>query len=75
MQAIEFIAEPKNDMIKIPKKYVGNLTKKVRIIILVDEKEATPKTAKSKKKFSAFKVDTKGLTINRDEANVRSSLL
>ena len=79
MQAIEFIAELKNDTIKIPKEYMENLGKKVRIIILVDEaisgKKVSVKNKTIKKKFTAFKVDTKKLKINREEANVRKNLL
>jgi len=79
MQAIEFVGELKEGIIKIPKKYISNVHKKVRVIVLIDEKEPTKEVSRAKgskrKKFKAFKVDTKGLRFNRDEANVRSNLL
>jgi len=50
VQAIEFIAELKNDTIKIPKEYMENLGKKVRVIIFVDEPISNKKVVTKKSK-------------------------
>lgn len=54
----------------IPDKYIG---KKMEVIAFaVDEpSEDVIYSAKSKKSFSAIKINTKGFKFNRDEANER----
>jgi|SaaInlLV_10m_DNA_2_1039722.scaffolds.fasta_scaffold05328_4 hypothetical protein len=68
MNAIAFIAQEKDGTIKIPSKYRKNLTKKFKVIILMENEKAT-KT--SKKKFSAIKVKTKEFQFDREEAHER----
>ncbi len=70
MQAIEFIAKAEDGTIKVPKKYLKSLTGKVRVIILI-EKETEKQQESKKAKFSALKIQTKGLKFNRNEANER----
>ncbi len=78
MNAIEFVAQEKKGSIQIPKKYLSQLTKEFRVLILVEKKATKKKKAASKKKaiskkkkFSAVKIKTKGYTFNRDEAHER----
>lgn len=72
MQAIEFITDAEDGIIRIPKKYLKDLKKNIRVIILVEEKE---KKAKSfpKKGLTILKIKTKGLSYDRDEANTKNS--
>jgi hypothetical protein len=68
MEAIEFTTKIEDGTIKIPKKYLGNLPSEFRVIILISE---TEKPKSSRKKLTAFKVKTKGLHFDRNEANKR----
>ena len=70
MRIINFTANTKDGIIKIPKEFLKNLENKVHVIIVVDKDEATPPKRK-KKHLTALGIDTKGLKINREEANVR----
>jgi hypothetical protein len=70
MRAFEFVTEAEDGTIKIPKKYIKSLKNKVRVIILVQEEESVEKKEK-KKRFSAFKVKTKGMHLDREEAHKR----
>ena len=72
MHAIEFIAEIEDGIIKVPKKYQDQLSKKFRVIILQDDETADQTKKLSKKRtFDAVRVTTKDLTFDRDEANER----
>jgi hypothetical protein len=72
MKAIEFSGNVKGGTIKIPKKFLANLSdESVRIIILVDEQEPEKKKPPFKKRFKAIKLDTRGFKFDRDEANER----
>jgi hypothetical protein len=50
MRAIEFTTDTKDGIIQIPKKYLKNLKKNIRVIILIEEEE------------KKIKVKTKGLS-------------
>ena len=69
MKAIEFLSQAKDGNIKIPKKYLKNLKKEFRVIILIDEN--TKDTVIKKKHLSALQITTKDFKFNRDEANER----
>lgn len=69
MEAIEFVTKVENGNIKVPNKYLPELTDEFRVIILIEQKEK--KISKKKKSFKAFAIDTKGLKFDRDEANER----
>jgi len=68
MQAYEFssVVEEKG-IIKIPERYLQNITSPVRIILLTNEKTPVDK----KKRFSAMRLKTKGYKFDRDAANER----
>jgi hypothetical protein len=70
MEAIEFVSEIENGFIKVPKKYTESIAQQVRVILLIEAKKAKKKSGK-KDPFTAFKVKTKGLNFDRDEANKR----
>lgn len=70
MHAIEFVTDAKNGVIQIPKKYLKQLKKHMRVIILVEEEEKKVKTF-PKKGLTSLKIKTKGLSFSRDEANER----
>ena len=63
MNAIEFEAQEKNGIIEVPEQYKSLLTRKFRVIILIEEIEPIRKT-KKKAKFSAVKIKTKGFKFN-----------
>ncbi len=69
MRILNFTAQPKDGIIKIPKELLKDLKEKVHVIIVLDKEEQQLK--KRKKHMTAFSTKTKGLTINREEANVR----
>lgn len=78
MKALEFIAKMQDGIIKVPKKYVQQFTKQVRIIVLMEDASAEEKKpakvikkAKKKLEFKALSIDTRGLFVDRDEANAR----
>lgn len=70
MHAIEFITDAEDGIIRIPKKYLKDVKKNIRVIILVEEKEKKMKSF-PKKGLTSLKLKTKGLSFNRDEANER----
>jgi len=60
MRAIEFLGDIKNGMVKIPKKFLSNLSNEsVRIIILVKEQEPLNKKLSLKKRFKSINLDTR----------------
>lgn len=75
MEAIEFVAQEKDGIIKLPKKYHGILKAKFRVIILVDTSDEEPlKGAKLKKELPQLdfmQLKTKGFKFSREEANER----
>ena len=71
MEAIEFIANVKDGTVKIPKKYLSNLPKEFRIIILINKDIPVKQKEVKKRQLSALKVKTKGLHFDREEANAR----
>ncbi len=70
MRILNFTATPIDGTIKIPKDLLGELREEVHVIIVLD-KEEEKQLKKRKKHLTAFSTKTKGLTINREEANVR----
>ena len=70
MQAIEFLTQAEDGIIKIPKKHIKNFNRKIRVIILAEEEPAKKKSIK-KGHFSAIKIKTKGFKFNREEAKER----
>jgi|WetSurMetagenome_2_1015567.scaffolds.fasta_scaffold672066_1 hypothetical protein len=72
MKAIEFSGNVRDGIVKIPRKFLSNLSdESVRIIILVKEQEPSKKKLPLKKRFKAVKLDTRGFKFNRTEANER----
>jgi len=72
MQAIEFKSKEQDGFIKIPKKYLNEISGSLRVIILVPEhKNRRGQGAAKKPKFSALRIKTKGLKFNRDELHER----
>jgi hypothetical protein len=69
MRILNFTANPKDGIIKIPKALLKDLKDEVYVIIVLDKEEQQLK--KRKKHLTAFSAKTKGLIINREEANVR----
>jgi hypothetical protein len=72
MRILNFTAHPKDGTIKIPKELLRDLGQQVHVIIVSNKKEQQLK--KRKKHLTAFSAKTKGLIINREEANVRKKL-
>lgn len=70
MDAIEFVSKIEKGKITVPKKYLTELTQNFRVIILVDKEKKQRKETK-KRTFTAFKMKTKGLKIDREKANLR----
>jgi|YNPNPStandDraft_1061719.scaffolds.fasta_scaffold08828_3 hypothetical protein len=72
MLAIEFQTTVKNGIIEIPRQYLGNLTDRVRVILLVEE---TPKTTVNFiEHLLAHPVQVKGFRpLTRQEIYARSS--
>ncbi len=71
MEAIEFVANAQNGIIKIPKKYLKNLPEEFRIIILINSEPIEKQKEAKKKQLTAIKIKTKGLSFDREEANKR----
>ncbi|MDR3350613.1 MAG: hypothetical protein LBN98_03050 [Prevotellaceae bacterium] len=69
MQAYEFNTVIHEGMIRVPEQYQGKLLSPVRVILLSNTTE--PKVGTDNKKFTAMKLQTKGFTFNREEANER----
>lgn len=69
MRILNFTAHLKDGTIKIPHEFLKDLKEEVHVILVLDKKESQSK--KRKKHLTAFNAKTKGLTINREEANVR----
>ncbi len=64
MKAIEFVTTIKDGVIEIPKKYLKNLKKECRVIILVEEiNKVENKSAQVH--LTAMKLKTKGLKFSR----------
>ena len=70
MQAIEFVATVENGVIKVPKMYLNELEKELRVIILMDKKEPKP-TGRKPFKAKAAKIKLKNFKFDREEANAR----
>lgn len=72
MKAIEFITHIQDGIIRVPEEYLKNLQEEFRVIILIEEKVTKKSKAEERRKaLSTFKVETKDLTFDRDEANER----
>ncbi len=71
MEAITFIARPKDGIIKIPKEYLESLNKEVQVVLLVAETKTTKKRSPEKRKIKSMSISTKGLKIDREKLNVR----
>jgi hypothetical protein len=73
MQAIEFEARVKDNTIIIPRNLSNIGRKKIKVILLYDEKKQTEKSSKRKPRFksSGIKLKTKGYKFSREEANER----
>ena len=71
MKAIEFVTKIKNGTIEVPEKYLDNLKKECRVIILVNEEVGEEQQKTKKIHLTALKLKTKGLKFNREEANER----
>lgn len=73
MIAYEFYTKPKNDgFIQIPVEYRNKVSKKVKVIILMDEAAERISADETKKlSFPYFAVDTTGYVFDREEANER----
>ncbi len=61
MRAIEFTSDTKDGIIQIPKKYLKNLKKNIRVIILIEEEEKKIKKF-PRKGLTTLKIKTKGLS-------------
>jgi hypothetical protein len=70
MQAYEFNTVVREGIIRIPEQYRGKLLSPVRVILLSNATETTVTTT-GNKKFTAMKLQTKGFTFDREEANAR----
>jgi uncharacterized membrane protein len=70
MQAYEFNTVVREGMIRIPEQYRNKLLSPVRVILLSNATKPNI-TAAGNKKFTAMKLQTKGFTFNREEANER----
>lgn len=55
MKTIEFMAEESNGVIALPKKYVGKLSAKFKVVIFVQEKKKSGKDVVAKKTTSPTK--------------------
>lgn len=72
MKAIEFSGNVKDGIVKIPKKFLSNLSdESVRVIILVKDQSPSKKALPLKKRFKSASLDTRGFKFNRNEANER----
>ncbi len=71
MKALEFEVEIDNGTVKIPKRYLNELKKRFRIIILLDEEVKPRKNMHLKDKFKSMKLDTEDFEFDRDEAHER----
>jgi hypothetical protein len=67
MLAVEFKSTIDNGMIEIPKEYVNQLGKEVRVILLKESIEFRSLNPD----FSAISLNTKGFNFSREEANER----
>ena len=69
MKTYEFSAAVEdNGIIRIPGKYLHNISSPVKVIVLTnDETQSSNKS----KHFSAMKIRTKGFKFDRNEANER----
>jgi hypothetical protein len=67
MLAIEFNSTIDNGMIEIPKEYVNQLGKEVRVLLLKENIEFRAVNPN----FSAISLNTKDFTFSREEANER----
>jgi len=66
MQAFEFQATTQDGIIRIPDRYVNEMPKNIKVIVLVDTLEK-----KEQAPFPYFGVDTSGYVFDREEANAR----
>ncbi|OGB83887.1 hypothetical protein A3F66_02740 [candidate division TM6 bacterium RIFCSPHIGHO2_12_FULL_32_22] len=71
MRAIEFVANVEDGVIKVPKKYQAQLGDNFRVIILQEESSTAKKKSGKKRSLTAFRITTKDLKFDRDEANER----
>jgi hypothetical protein len=69
MQAYEFSTVIHEGVIRIPEQYRDKLLSPVKVILLSNATGSTVRTGS--KKFTAMKLQTKGFTFNREEANER----
>jgi hypothetical protein len=69
MQAYEFNTVVHEGTIRIPEQYRDKLLSPVRVILLSNATD--PNASTGNKKFTAMKLQTKGFTFNREEANER----
>lgn len=71
MNAIAFLAEAEDGVIKIPKKYQNQVNGKFQVIILKQESLIESEDKPKKRVFDAISITTKDLKFDRDEANER----
>ncbi|MDR2937906.1 MAG: hypothetical protein LBU92_03075, partial [Prevotellaceae bacterium] len=67
-QAYEFSATVRNGVIHIPEQLSNENLSWVKVILLADSVEKNPK---SRKKFTAMQLKTKGFKFNREEVHER----
>jgi hypothetical protein len=71
MQAYEFNTVIHEGIIRIPEQYQDKLLSPLPVKVILLSNATASRAGTSNKKFSAMKLQTKGFTFNRDEANER----
>jgi hypothetical protein len=71
MQAYEFNTVIHEGIIRIPEQYQNKLLSRSPVKVILLSNIAESNAGSGNKKFSAMKLQTKGFTFNREEANER----